>query len=136
MHAQSGAERQRRARIIESEGERTATQNYSEGAACRPPFQSVSHSRCGAGKRQADINQSEGARQQAINIAEGLCDTLNMRDKMRMTHFFSFQRSVIEAQATAAGSVTLAKAHTEAIKKFTSVGVPADEASLLYLTLK
>ena len=31
MHAQSGAEREKRARIIESEGERTATQNYSEG---------------------------------------------------------------------------------------------------------
>jgi regulator of protease activity HflC (stomatin/prohibitin superfamily) len=31
MHAQSGAERQRRARIIESEGERTSMQNYSEG---------------------------------------------------------------------------------------------------------
>ena len=31
MHAQSGAERQRRARIIESEGERTSIQNFSEG---------------------------------------------------------------------------------------------------------
>jgi hypothetical protein len=47
-----------------------------------------------------------------------------------------FQRSVIEAQANAAASITLNKAHTEAIKKFTSVGVPADEASLMYLTMK
>jgi len=101
MHAQSGAERQKRARIIESEGERTSIQNYSEG------------------KRQSDINQSEGARQQAINMAEGL-----------------YQRSVIEAQANAAAATTLAKAHSDAIKKFTSAGVPADEASLLYLTLK
>jgi hypothetical protein len=31
MHAQSGAEREKRARIIESEGERTSIQNYSEG---------------------------------------------------------------------------------------------------------
>ena len=31
MHAQSGAERQKRARIIESEGGRTSIQNYSEG---------------------------------------------------------------------------------------------------------
>ena len=31
MHAQSGAERQKRARIIESEGERTSIQNFSEG---------------------------------------------------------------------------------------------------------
>ena len=47
-----------------------------------------------------------------------------------------FQRSVIEAQANAAASITLNKAHTEAIKKFTSVGVPPDEASLMYLTMK
>jgi regulator of protease activity HflC (stomatin/prohibitin superfamily) len=32
MHAQSGAERQRRARIIESEGERMSIQNLSEGS--------------------------------------------------------------------------------------------------------
>jgi regulator of protease activity HflC (stomatin/prohibitin superfamily) len=31
MHAQSGAERQKRARIIESEGERLSIQNLSEG---------------------------------------------------------------------------------------------------------
>ena len=31
MHAQSGAEREKRARIIESEGERTSIHNYSEG---------------------------------------------------------------------------------------------------------
>jgi regulator of protease activity HflC (stomatin/prohibitin superfamily) len=71
MHAQSGAEREKRARIIESEGERTATQNYSEGRALRSAVVAL-RSRWRAGKRQADINQSEGARQQAINIAEGL----------------------------------------------------------------
>ena len=72
MHAQSGAEREKRARIIVSEGERTSTQNYSEGNTAMN-----THSVCNSfpllpGKRQSDINQSEGARQQAINIAEGL----------------------------------------------------------------
>ena len=118
MHAQSGAEREKRARIIESEGERQAVQNFSEGRP-HPISPTEFPLYLLAGKRQADINQSEGARQQAINIAEGL-----------------YQRSVIEAQAAAAASTTLAKAHTEAVKKFTSVGVPTDEASLLYLTLK
>ena len=72
MHAQSGAEREKRARIIVSEGERTSTQNYSEGNTAMN-----THSVCNSfpllpGKRQSDINQSEGARQQAINIAEGM----------------------------------------------------------------
>jgi regulator of protease activity HflC (stomatin/prohibitin superfamily) len=70
MHAQSGAERQKRARIIESEGERTSIQNYSEGKTTSPQY--VYRLRQLAGKRQSDINQSEGARQQAINMAEGL----------------------------------------------------------------
>ncbi len=71
MHAQSGAEREKRARIIESEGERQAVQNFSEGRP-HPISPTEFPLYLPAGKRQADINQSEGARQQAINIAEGL----------------------------------------------------------------
>jgi hypothetical protein len=72
MHAQSGAEREKRARIIVSEGERTSTQNYSEGNTAINPFSVCNSFRLLPGKRQSDIKQSEGARQQAINIAEGL----------------------------------------------------------------
>ena len=72
MHAQSGAEREKRARIIVSEGERTSTQNYSEGNTAIHPLSVCNSFQLLPGKRQSDINQSEGARQQAINVAEGM----------------------------------------------------------------
>ena len=55
MHAQSGAERQRRARIIESEGERTSMQNYSEGFLLRR-ISCIAHDSDGV--LQVSVNQT------------------------------------------------------------------------------
>jgi regulator of protease activity HflC (stomatin/prohibitin superfamily) len=108
MHAQSGAEREKRARIIVSEGERTSTQNYSEGNTAINPLSVCNSFPLLPGKRQSDINQSEGARQQAINIAEGLyvsdysffIQTYRLHwSTLSFTIATRFQRSIIEAQA-------------------------------------
>jgi len=118
MHAQSGAERQKRARIIESEGERTSIQNYSEGETTSLDCNmfiayvglQVNASLTSTRARAPGSKPSTWRRACTSLIVFALfpihfCHRSNKNYDIHKNARHRFQRSVIEAQAQVFGSI-------------------------------
>jgi regulator of protease activity HflC (stomatin/prohibitin superfamily) len=127
MQQQITAEREKRARIAQSEGLRQEQINLAEGERNAAIQRSE-------GEMQAAINQSQGEKQAAVNRAEGEAEAVKLVAKATAEAIYMVSQTIRQPGGIEAVNLKVAEQYIEAFSKIAQEGntmlLPANAADI------